>query len=124
MIPDVDPGAVTVVVGAEQRLLVTVDDGLRVGTVAAGVLAELAVITPGVQGPPGPAGPPGGAFYVYDRAGVPAATWTIAHGLGRRVHVSITGDDGREVDADVDHPDPNTTVIVFGVPFSGTALIG
>jgi hypothetical protein len=85
-------------------------------------LVELA--TPGPQGPPGPAGPAGGATYLYDRAGVPAATWTIVHGLGRRVHVTIAGDDGREVDSDVQHVDSNTIVITFAEPFSGTALIG
>jgi hypothetical protein len=79
---------------------------------------------PGPQGPPGPPGPAGGATYVYDRAGVPAATWTIAHGLGRRVHVTVVADDGLEVDSDVEHVDLNTTVITFATPFSGTALIG
>lgn len=85
---------------------------------------EIEVATPGPQGPPGPPGPAGGETFVYDRAGVPAATWTIAHGLGRRVHVTVAGDDGREVEADVDNPDLNTTVITFATPFSGTALIG
>lgn len=85
---------------------------------------EIDLTMPGPQGPPGPPGPAGGATYVYDRAGVPAATWTIAHGLGRRVHVTVAGDDGREVEADVDNPDLNTTVITFATPFSGTALIG
>lgn len=80
--------------------------------------------TPGPQGPPGPAGPAGGEVFVYDRAGVPAATWTIEHDLGRRVHVTVCDDDGNEVDADVANPDLNTTVIVFATPFSGTALIG
>jgi hypothetical protein len=79
---------------------------------------------PGPQGPPGPVGPAGGAVFVYDRAGVPASTWTIAHALGRRVHATVIGDDGREVDSDVEHPDLNTTVITFAEPFSGTALIG
>jgi hypothetical protein len=82
------------------------------------------VATPGPQGPPGPPGPAGGATYVYDRDGVPAATWTITHSLGRAVHVTVIGDDGYEVDSDVEHPDLNTTVITFAEPFSGTALIG
>lgn len=85
---------------------------------------EIEQATPGPQGPPGPAGPAGGEVYVYDRAGVPASTWTISHDLGRRVHVTVVGDDGREVDTDVEHPDLNTTVITFASPFSGTALIG
>ncbi len=80
--------------------------------------------TPGPHGPPGPAGPAGGEVFVYDRNGVPAATWTIGHDLGRKVHVTISDDDGNEVDADVANPDLNTTVITFATPFSGTALIG
>lgn len=116
--------AETTVVGVEQRLLVEIDDGAAVTVVPVGISADLTVITPGVQGPPGPAGPPGGAFYVYDRHGVPAATWTITHDLGRYVHVSIIGDDGREVTSDVDHPDLNHTVITFAAPFSGKAIIG
>lgn len=75
----------------------------------------------GAQGPPGPAG---GDVFVYDRGGVPAATWTIEHGRGRRVHVTVLGDDGSEVTTDVTHPDLNTTVITFASPFAGKAVIG
>ncbi|MFI6819281.1 hypothetical protein ACIBG7_43320 [Nonomuraea sp. NPDC050328] len=79
---------------------------------------------PGPAGPPGPPGPAGGDVFLYDRAGVPAATWTIEHGRGRRVHVTVIDDTGTEVTADVAHPDLNTTVITFAAPFSGAALIG
>lgn len=87
------------------------------------------VVSAGMQGPAGPQGPPGpdGVSYepyVYDRAGVPAATWTIAHNLGRRVHVTVLNDDGTEVDTDVEHPDLNHTTITFAVPTSGIAILG
>lgn len=94
---------------------VVVDDGPSIA---------LELTLPGIQGPPGPPGPAGGEVYVYDRSGVPAATWTIQHDLNRHVHVTVVGDDGREVDSDVEHPTPNSTVITFAEPFSGTALIG
>ncbi len=80
--------------------------------------------TPGPQGPPGPQGAAGGDYVTYDRNGVPAATWTISHNLGRYPHVSIIADDGSEVSSDVDHADVNTVVITFAVPFSGKAIIG
>lgn len=79
---------------------------------------------PGPQGPPGPPGPAGGQTYLYDRAGIPASTWTISHNLGRYPHVSVLGDDGAEVDSDVVHSDQNNTVITFAAPFSGRAIIG
>lgn len=78
----------------------------------------------GPAGPQGPPGPAGGDIFVYDRAGVPAATWTITHNRGRYTHVTVIGDDGREVTSDVEHPDLNTTVITFAAPFSGKAVIG
>jgi hypothetical protein len=79
---------------------------------------------PGPSGPQGPPGPAGGDVFVYDRAGVPAATWTITHNRGRRVHVTVVNDAGTEVTSDVTHPDLNTTVITFASPFSGAAIIG
>jgi hypothetical protein len=96
-------------------------------TVELGSPIALTAGTPGIQGalgPPGPAGAPGGAFFVYDRAGVPAATWTITHNLGRAVHVTVVGDDGFAVISDTEHPDPNTVVITFAFPFSGRAFVG
>lgn len=101
-----------------------IDPGTVYELVVSPVEVTVDVATPGPQGPPGPPGPAGGSTYVYDREGVPAATWTITHNLGRRVHVTITDDDGREVLADVEHTDLNTTVVTFATPFSGTALIG
>lgn len=85
-------------------------------------VVELA--SPGPQGPPGPPGPAGGEHFIYDRNGVPAATWTVEHGLGRRVHVTVMAADGTEVTTDVVSPDLNTTVITFAAPFAGVAVIG
>lgn len=116
-------GVTVQVVPAPDVIVVEIDRGPEVLVVTSPpIILDLSV--PGVQGPPGPVGPAGGEIYLYDRAGVPAATWTIVHNLGRAVHVTIVGDDGSQVSSDVEHPDNNTVVIIFAEPFSGTALIG
>lgn len=90
---------------------------------------ELDLGVPGLQGPPGapgpagPAGAPGGAPFLYDRGGVAAATWTITHGLGRRVHVTVLDDDGTEVGTDIIQPDLNTVIATFAEPRTGQAVI-
>jgi hypothetical protein len=85
------------------------------------------VSAPGPQGPagaPGPIGPAGGDLFVYDRNGVPAQQWPIAHNLGRFVHITVLLDSGEEITPDVTQSDLNNAVIAFGVPTSGKALVG
>lgn len=65
----------------------------------------------------------GASGFLYDRAGVPASTWTISHNLNRQVHVTVLGDDNRKVITDEEHPDLNTVVLTFASPFSGRALL-
>lgn len=62
------------------------------------------------------------ASYVYSPS-APAATWTITHNLGTKPHVVIVAADGSELIAEVDYPDNQTTVIVFGQPYTGTAYL-
>lgn len=89
------------------------------------VYNSLEMVSPGPQGARGPAGTSGGSHFIYDRNGVPAASWPIVHNLGRRAHVSIIGDDGAIVDSDVIHnPDLNSLTITFAAPFSGVAVVG
>lgn len=78
----------------------------------------------GPQGPQGPIGPAGGDVVIYDRAGIPASTWTVNHSLGRLVHITVVGDDGKEVHPDVDQSNVNVATITFPSPFSGKALVG
>lgn len=92
-----------------------------------GPVVNLEVAGSGLQGPAGPSGAPGSGgdtYFLYDRAGVPAATWTIDHGLGRPVHVTILDDSGAEADTDITHtPDLNTVVATFAAPTTGTAIV-
>lgn len=56
---------------------------------------------------------------------VPAATWTINHGLGLIPSVTVVGTDDQEVKVEIHFPDANTVVIKHAYPFAGTAyLIG
>lgn len=115
----------SVVEVAERRtLLVEAPDEAPAQLAVTGPAVTLQLSATGLQGPPGPPGSGGNTWFVYDRAGVPAATWTIVHGLGRPVHVTILGDDGAEVDTDIEHPpDLNTVVATFAAPSTGTAII-
>jgi hypothetical protein len=109
---------------------VTIDiteTGGQVVTVEATPTVHLDVATTGLQGatgPQGPTGPAGGSVFVYDRAGVPASAWIIAHNLGRLVHVTVVLDSGEEITTDVTQGTPNTCTITFAQPTSGKALVG
>jgi hypothetical protein len=63
----------------------------------------------------------GGAF-VYTQA-VAASTWTINHNLGQVPSVEVFDSGSQEIEADVSHPTPNQTVIVFSVPLAGFARL-
>lgn len=58
-------------------------------------------------------------LYVHTQA-VPAAVWTVNHHFGTRPAVDIIIG-GEVFEADVTHPDGETTVITFGSPTTGTA---
>lgn len=89
------------------------------------VVQDVVVSAPGPQGPVGPAGPagaPGGSAFEYT-ASTPSISWVLNHNLGRKVHVSIFGDAGDLVFADVEHGSTNQTTITFSVPTTGSAVI-
>lgn len=77
---------------------------------------------PGPQGPQGPPGATGGDPLIYDRNGIPAQIWTIAHNRGRYVGVTVLLDTGEEVDSDV-MQDLNNVVVTFASPTSGKAVV-
>ena len=63
------------------------------------------------------------AGYVHSQS-VPASQWSIAHGLGRSIaSVEVTDSAGTVCMGDVRHIDSNNTVITFGAPFSGKAVL-
>lgn len=58
-------------------------------------------------------------LFVHTQA-VAASVWTVAHHFGTRPAVDIIID-GAGFEAEVTHPDDETTVITFGSPTVGTA---
>lgn len=53
----------------------------------------------------------------------PAATWTIAHGLGRFPSVTIVDSGGSVVTGQVTYTDANTVTAVFSAAFAGKAYL-
>jgi hypothetical protein len=80
----------------------------------------------GPAGPSGPAGPPGpegvDATYLHQQL-VPAATWTIDHGLGKEPSVTVIDSGGSVVIGDVSYPTLNRVVLIFSAPFGGRARL-
>lgn len=119
---------VGVIVGAPDLVEVTVDR-----TDAAPIVVEVALPTPvevvvgdkagprGPQGAPGPRGPAGSDPTVYTYTN--AATWTVAHNLGRIPQVQLVDDLSAQFDADVEFPDLNTAVVTHASPKSGSVLV-
>lgn len=65
-----------------------------------------------------------GTRYEHNQA-VPAATWTINHGLGLIPSVTVVGTDDQEIKVEAHFPDDNTVVVKHTNPIAGTAyLIG
>lgn len=129
-----------------QRSDVQVDDGNT--TVVVQPVAEAVVVTapgpqgiPGIQGPAGesivgPQGPAGESIvgpkgdpgdvavltYTHNQD-TASALWTIEHGKGFFLNVTVVDSAGTEVVGDVVFQDANTVVIQFAAPFSGKAYL-
>lgn len=78
----------------------------------------------GIQGATGLTGPAGtpGAFYQHVQA-IAAGTWTIIHGINRRVHVTVLNVLGEIVFTDIDQSLTGTVVVTFSIPAAGSAFI-
>lgn len=59
--------------------------------------------------------------FVHDQASA-SSTWTVAHHFGVEPSVNVIVA-GQAVQADVAHPDDETTTISFGAPATGTAYL-
>jgi hypothetical protein len=75
----------------------------------------------GPTGPTGPAGPPGGS-YVHAQA-VPAATWTVNHGLGMNPNITAVDSAGTAVIGQEIWIDANTIQLDFSAAFAGEAYV-
>lgn len=88
-------------------------------------LAAITPVTPAdgdyviVTGPPGPPGV-SGSTYAHTQS-TPAATWQVAHNLGRHPNIGVIRSDGRVAYADIEHTTANLAVITFPTPIAGTA---
>jgi hypothetical protein len=76
----------------------------------------------GVPRPLYTAGTPGDASFVFSQA-TPAATWTIAHGLGKFPSVTVVDSAGSVVVGDVNYADANNLTVGFSGGFSGKAYL-
>lgn len=63
----------------------------------------------------------GGSYYLHTQT-TPAATWQIAHNLGRTPNISIINPGGAVVYADIVHTDTTLAVVQFPAPAAGTAM--
>lgn len=63
-----------------------------------------------------------GAAYVHTQS-VALGTWIINHNLGYRPSVEVFNSASQEVDADVQNPTINQTLILFTMPISGFARL-
>lgn len=64
----------------------------------------------------------GGVTYLHTQ-GVAASTWTISHHLGTVPDVVIVDVSGQQLLAEIHYPDVNTTVVVHGQPYAGSAYL-
>lgn len=110
----------------EVRVTVEPDMAVAITLADAPTLSALA----GMQGPPGPPGPQGpkgepglsGASFVHIQD-VPAAVWTIAHGLSRYPHATCVDSAGNVVWGDAEYPSDSLVVLRFAAPFAGRAYL-
>ena len=60
--------------------------------------------------------------YIYTQT-IPAAVWTVSHGLGKYSSVTILDSAGTEAIGEVKYIDLNTVQITFSSEFSGKAIL-
>lgn len=60
--------------------------------------------------------------YVHTQT-LASASWAVTHALNTKPSVVVVDGGGQELLAEVHYPDDNTTVIVFGTPYAGTAYL-
>jgi hypothetical protein len=65
---------------------------------------------------------PGAPTYIFIQA-IPAAAWTINHGLGEFPSVAVIDSTGAQVEGDVSYVSGDQIVLSFTGAFSGTAYL-
>jgi hypothetical protein len=72
-----------------------------------------------ITGTAGPPGPPGATTTLVHSQGMPAAVWTIVHGLNKYPSATVVDDDKNVVMANVKYLDANTVEITHSSPMTG-----
>lgn len=78
--------------------------------------------TAGTWGAGVPLGAGSGSTYYLHTQASPAATWQVAHGLGRTPNIALIDTGGRVVYADIVHNSTSLAVIQFPSAVTGTAM--
>lgn len=78
--------------------------------------------TGGAWGAGVPLGGGSGASYYLHTQSSPAATWQVAHGLGRTPNIAIISTSGTVVHADIVHNSTTLAVISFPTAYAGSAM--
>lgn len=63
----------------------------------------------------------GASYYLHTQAS-PAATWQVAHNLGRTPNIAVISSGGIVVHADIVHNSTSLAVISFPTAYTGTAM--
>lgn len=85
-------------------------------TAQAGRYGDIAAVI----GPPGQPGPT--ARYIHSQTSA-QAQWIINHNLGYFPDVSVLSTGGMEVVAEIVHTSVNQVIVLFAVPYTGSAVL-
>lgn len=100
---------------------ITLDAHPGTATTVSGTYASITLEIDGCNGPPGPPGPSGDGGLLRWHQSVPAAVWTIPHGLGFYPSVTTTDTAGTQMYGNVKYLDETTVQITFGLALAGYA---
>ena len=113
---EIDVSAPLISIGSSS---VCVDGCARMVDIAIAAV-DVHVDLAGIQGPPGASGTGGDKTYRHQQM-IPAAVWTVTHGLNKYPAVSVVDSARTLVAGDVDYLDTNTVQLSFVAAFSGEA---
>lgn len=114
----------TIEVTTAQTVVEVTQDGTTV-EISPPASYTVEITAPGPQGIPGPQGEPGdpaATIYVHDQA-TASSTWTIEHGTGYFLNITVVDSAGSQVEGSVAYQDANTIVVEFAAPFAGKAFL-
>lgn len=120
-----EQGGTTVQVEISHTVVEIAESGPQGIPGPAGPAGESIVGPQGPQGEPGAPGEPGdpaALTYVHHQT-TPQATWTIEHGLGLYLNITVVDSAGSQVEGEVLYQDAEQIVVSFEGAFSGRAFL-